>query len=100
MNCKICGQAWDDYADQNVQCSNMSGHFWPELNEPQPTQYESAQPCGCDPGAKWTCQWHQAEKGRLSIQHCESCGPILSEVRRHEGTDWCQACFNAEGWTW
>lgn len=23
--------------------------------------YESCRPCGCDPGANWVCQRHQAE---------------------------------------
>lgn len=24
----------------------------------------SAQPCGCDPGVKWVCDWHQQEQAR------------------------------------
>jgi len=55
----------------------------------------SAQSCGCDKGANWVCAEH-----RQIISHCESCGPTLEEVRRHEGTDWCKACFDAEGWKW
>lgn len=23
---------------------------------------QSAQPCGCDPGAGWVCEWHQRRK--------------------------------------
>ncbi len=29
------------------------------------TPHESAQPCGCDPGAKWLCERHQQEATRL-----------------------------------
>jgi hypothetical protein len=29
---------------------------------PAETPHESGRPCGCDPGAGWTCEQHQAEK--------------------------------------
>jgi hypothetical protein len=61
MVCKSCGV---HYSNRNeLLCSMTLGHIWPELNEPVPAGgYESAQPCGCDKGANWTCQWHQIER--------------------------------------
>ena len=29
--------------------------------------YESAQPCGCDAGAKWVCERHQGERATMSV---------------------------------
>lgn len=39
---------------------------------------ESAQPCGCDKGANWTCAKHQEEEREMSLPHlkqdCLRCG--------------------------
>lgn len=37
------------------------------------TTHESAQPCGCDKGAKWVCQVHQLEaKLKEQREHSEA----------------------------
>lgn len=33
-----------------------------------------------------------------TITRCESCGPVLQTVYKHDGTYWCAACMETEGW--
>lgn len=78
MICKRCGTTYQESIESidNVLtaaiCFDSYGHVWPELCEPvSGGPYESAQPCGCDEGAKWTCTWHRDE---LSSQRLTDMG--------------------------
>lgn len=60
---RIYGTLLLDIVEASPEAEARMLHGFPQAISVRRRAPESAQPCGCDPGANWVCAEHQAEAG-------------------------------------